>query len=165
MKSTTGPETSPTTVLLQSRGPSSAKKRHLSAEPPETQLLAAAPCGPAGWSHQKAVCSEKLESPLSVTAWMELQRGVKGAVSWETVSCGVPTPQAAFAAHRDAFMATTCDVFCAGGWRGKMRHLESIHAAIASVNNPPLLDSSGLQVFLQGQTFPWFIFHCWLFAF
>lgn len=62
-------------------------------------------------------------------------------------SHGVPPPRATFAAHRDVFLATICDVVCAGGWRGKTRHLESIHAAIASMNNAPLLDSSGLQVF------------------
>ena len=62
-------------------------------------------------------------------------------------SHGVPTPQAAFAMCRDVFSAMTCDVGCAGEWRGKMRHLEGIHAAITSVNNLPLVDSSGLQVF------------------
>lgn len=110
VKSTAGPETSPET----------------------------APCGPAGWLYQKAVCSEKLESSRSVMAWMELQRGVK--CPGGPASCSILTPQAAFAMQQDVFSATACNVFCAGGWRERMRR------AIAGMKNP-LLNSSGLQVF------------------
>lgn len=84
-----------------------------------------------------------------MTAWMKLQQGVKGAVSW-----GTPIPQAAFSVHQDVFSAMTCNVFCAGGWSGQKRHLESICVAIVRVINPPFLNSSGLQVFSKDKPSP-----------
>lgn len=116
-------------ALLSSRaaGPSSAKKRHLSA----------APCGPAGWLHRRTVWSAKLEGTRSVTAWVKLQQGVKGAVSWGTCLPWGPHPAGSGCCAPRCFFSSNLRCVLCG--RGQTRHLESICAALASVKNPPLL--------------------------